>query len=167
MAATDLYDQTEALLDACTTILGTTAPPTAFVSPGEPIYDCCPMLAVHVASVAEAATSPGGALDSGHRYRHGRVNLVSFVVSIVRCDPEVAAMTLPDVAAKQAVASEVLNDLWTLWNGLYRLVADEVLFAGCGERYLDGATPVDSSGGCVGTRIGLRASIPGFNPFAS
>jgi len=167
VAADDLYASAEALLQACITLLGASAPGTAFVSPGEPIYDCCPMLAVHVGSVVEAGTSPGGALDSGHRTRFSRVNVVSLVVSIVRCDVEVASQTLPNVAAKQGVAMQTYADGWTLWNGLYRMLADGVLFRNCSERFLDDAVPIDSSGGCVGFRIGLRVSLPGYDPTVS
>lgn len=165
MAAADLYDQADALLDACIALLGSRAPATAFVSPSEPIYDCCPMLAVSVVQLGEAFTSPAGTLDAGHRTKFSRVNTVSFNVHAVRCDTEVAAQTLPDVDAKQGVAMETYADGWTLWNGLYRMVDDGTLFRGCGERYLDAARPIDSSGGCVGFLISLRASLPGYDPF--
>jgi hypothetical protein len=164
MAAWDLHAQASALLEACQTILGGRCPATAFVSAGEPAFDCCPMLAVHVPAISEASTSPGGALTSGHRNNFGRVSQTTMIVSIIRCDQEVAAGTLPDPIKKEATAAEVHEDAWTLWNGIYRLIADGVLFHGCSERYLDGARIVDSSGGCVGWRIQVRASIPGYNP---
>jgi hypothetical protein len=162
---TDLYEQAASLLAACDALLGARAPATAFVSPSLPVFDCCPMLAVYVPALGEALTSPtSGALVGGHRRTFGRVNLTTLVVTIVRCDQEKPDNMLPDVAAKQATAAEVMQDVWTLWNGLYRLVDDGVLFEGCGERYLDGARLINSSGGCVGYTITLRISLPGYDP---
>lgn len=159
----DLYAQAQALLDACETLLGARSPDVAFVSPGPPVFDCCPMLAVHVPAIGEASTVGLGALDSGHRYSQARVNLSMLVVSIVRCDQENNG-SLPNVPAKEATASEVLQDVWTLWNGLYRMFSDGVLFRGCGERFFDGARAIPPSGGCVGWLLTFRVSIPGYAP---
>lgn len=165
MADTDLYAQAQALLEACQDLLGARSPDVAFVSPGTPVFDCCPMLSVHVPALGEAITSPTqGALVTGHRYSFGRVNLSTLIVSIVRCDQETPSDALPDVAAKEATAAEVLADAWVLWNGLYRMLDDDELFVGCGERYMDSARAIDSSGGCVGYLLTLRVSIPGYDP---
>jgi hypothetical protein len=164
MAANDLYTQAQALLDASVMLLGARSPNVAFVSPGTPVFDCCPMLAVHVPSIEEAGTGPQTTvLDAGHRYRHGRLNLSTLIVSIIRCDQETNG-SLPDVPAKQATAGEVLEDAWTLWNGLNRMLSDGSLFRGCSERFFDGARAIDSSGGCVGYLITARITIPGWNP---
>jgi hypothetical protein len=164
---TDLYAQAAALLSACETLLGTRAPTVSFVSPGLPVFDCCPMLAVHVPSLGEAFTSPTqGALVSGHRGKFGRVNLTALVVSIVRCDQEKPGGTLPDVIAKEATAAEVLEDVWTLWNGLYRMLDDGTLFHDCNERYFDGARAINGSGGCIGYTLNLRVALPGYDPTA-
>lgn len=160
----DLYLQAEALLNACQDLLGTRSPEIAFISPGTPVFDCCPMLAVHVPSIGEASTSPLLALDQGHRHNQGRVNLSALVVSIIRCDAESSTNNgLPNIPAKQATSLEVLQDAWVLWNGLYRMNEDGVLFQGCGERIFDGARAIDPSGGCVGYLFNFRVSIPGYN----
>lgn len=165
MAADDLFVRAETLLEACVTILADRAPATAFVSPAEPIWDCCPMLAVHVPSFGEASTLAGtGALSTGHRTTVGRVNLATFNISLVHCDSEVAANTLPDVAAKEQVSLDLYSDAWTLWCGLYRMTSDGTLFTDCGERFLDSARGFDSQGGCIGYRIALRVNVPGYNP---
>lgn len=161
----DLYAQAVALLNACETLLGTRSPAVSFVSPSLPVFDCCPMLAVHVPSLGEAFTSPTqGALVSGHRNTFGRVNLSTLVVSIVRCDQEKIGGALPDVIKKEATAAEVMEDVWTLWNGLYRMLGDGTLFNDCGERFFDGARAINSSGGCVGYTLTFRVSIPGYDP---
>lgn len=164
MAASDLYTQAASLLEACEDLLGARAPAVSFVSPGPPVFDCCPMLSVHVSGINEGGTPPPGALGAGHRYTSARVNQVGLVVSIVRCDQESSAGVFPDVAKKEETAAEVYEDIWTLWNGLNRMSANGELFQGCGERFFDGARPITPSGGCVGFLFLIRLTLPGFDP---
>lgn len=161
----DLYAQASALLTACEQILGARCPEVTFVSPSLPVFDCCPFLSVHVPSLGEAFTQPTqGGLVTGHRNKFGRVNLTALVVTIVRCDQETPSGALPDVPAKEATAAEVMEDVWTLWNGLYRKLDDGTLFRDCGERYFEGARVINSSGGCVGYNLAFRVSLPGYDP---
>ena len=87
----------------------------------------------------------------------------------MRCAPTVqGANGLPPLAEIEAVAREVEEDGWSLWNTLRHAIADGVIFGDCSEVFFDGGVPIPEQGGCVGWRFIIRAAISGIpNPEGS
>lgn len=166
MADTDLYDQAEALLDACRTLLGVRTPEDSYLSPGLPAFNCCPQLTVHVQNASEAAIGPVAGLDAAHRYATARLNMIAYVVTILRCYDQPLNGSAPTAAQSATATAEVLADLWILWNGLNHLMNDGVLFRDCGERLFEASQAIDPQGACAGWLLFIRVSLPGYDPLA-
>lgn len=154
-----------AVLDTTVTILNTTAamaPESQFLTPSRPAFDC-EFVAVQVARLAEAATSPlTPALAPGNRNRLGNVILASYIIYVVRCAPEMNGNFAPTDAAKTISAAIVQQDGWALWNG-WRDQQDEI-FDDCAGVYFDGGVPIQEEGGFVGWTFQFRAMIEGYVP---
>lgn len=138
-------------------------PETAEVTASAPSYDCCPSLYVHISALREAPTSPLGPPEAtAMRTKFGNVILVTYVITVIRCAANPSGVNnLPTSAAIEAVAAEVLEDGWALWNGLRHALEDGTIFDGCLGVHFDGGAPVQEQGGCVGWIFTIRASIPG------
>jgi hypothetical protein len=162
MAGALLLVAEDALAD---TIGGT--PTRSYVAPAEPAFDCCPFLTVHVPGLTEDTTGAGpGGVAVGHRSMRGSVILATYVTLAIRCAPE-ADNGLPSIAAIEAVAREVQEDGWSLWNRLRQAIREGEIFGLCQEVYFDGGVSVVEQGGCVGWRFTIRAAIPGIPAEAS
>ena len=136
----DLYAIATELLDASVEALDsipvfdpglTGAPDRSFVSPGQPAFDCCDQLTVHVAGVTEF---PIGQVDT-HK-ESARKNLVTFVVTSVRCLAQSVGDTPPDADALQQDAEQLDADGWALWNHLWNLMRSGDLFTLCGTCHM-------------------------------
>lgn len=139
------------------------APDRAFVSPGPPALDCCDQLTVHALQIGEATTSPAG-LAAGRRNVQGRINHVTFFVTITRCiqglqDAGVNAVAEADL---EATSAQTDADAWALWNHLWNMWRSGDLFTLCGEVFFEGMRVLPSSGGCVGWTMSIRASLEGY-----
>lgn len=169
----DLHALAQELLDACIASLDTIptfapalggAPERSFISPGLPVWDCCEQMTVHVDSVFESDTSPGG-LASGRRATHGRINQIAFIVSITRCVPTVGATPqdeIPLIEDLQLAAEQIHADGWALWNHLFNLVRDGDLFARCDLVNWDGMRAFFPSGGCGGWELRISVQLDGY-----
>lgn len=155
----------QALLDTVVTILNTTpslAPDSQFLTPSKPAFDC-EFVAVQVARLAEAPTSPlTPNLAVGNRNRFGNVIQATYIIYVVRCAPEMEGSRPPSDAAKTASAGVVERDGWALWNGI-RDQQDE-LFDDCIGVMFDGGVPIQEEGAFVGWAFQIRASIEGYVP---
>lgn len=142
------------------TLLG--APDRQFVSPGIPVWDCCEQLAVHVAFINEAGTTPGD-LDAGLRTNRGYINHVTVIGTITRCIPTMNSDGDPPSPAAQGSAAEQIDaDGWALWNHLHNAKASGELLNLCDGMFFDGLLAVVPSGGCAGWTVTVRAAIGGY-----
>ena len=169
----DLHTLAEEFLAACVESLDTIptfiptlegAPDRSFISPGIPVFDCCEMLAVHVDSVFESDTSPGG-LAVSRRASWGRINLPTLVASVVRCVPTAGGSQLdelPTTASLQDAAEQINADGWALWNHLFNMIRAGELFALCDEVFWEGLRAIAPSGGCGGWVISFRVQLDGY-----
>lgn len=164
----DLQDLCQELLEAAAEALDTIptyepqlegAPDRQLISPGVPVWDCCPQLAVYATPVSEADTSPGG-LTAGKRVSLGRINHVTLSAEIVRCIP---ADIEPPAEEITAASAQTNADAWALWNHLFNLIESGQLLTLCQEVFFDGITAVSPSGGCGGWTANIRIQLDGYS----
>lgn len=162
---TSLSLMTDLLLAVSVTSLADTAagaPSTAYVSPAAPAFDCCPAVIVYVAALSEEFTSPLSPVGAtGMRDKYGRIILANFVITALRCAPKVqndGSVLTTDI---EAVAVEVQEDAWALWNGITCAIKNEVFLDLCSDVHLDRSQSVSEQGGCVGWQFIIRAEIGG------
>lgn len=157
---TSLTDLAFAFLDVAKASLATTAggtPERSYVAPEPVAFDCCPFLAVTVPRISEEITSPfSPPIATGHRVAYGRINLVTLKVVAVRCIEDNL-----DADYIEAVMSEVLEDGWALWNGIYDAIRDSRFKDQCSDVHFDGARSIRPQGGCVGWELLFRAELGG------
>jgi hypothetical protein len=162
---TTLTEYAHAVLAVAETALATTTagvPDRSYVSPAAPVFDCCPMLTVHIPAMAEAGTAPVVPVEApARRGQYGNIILVTYVVTTLRCAPSIEGNLLPSVVDMEAAAAEVLEDGWAIWNGIRHAVQDGTLFTDCLGVHFDGGRSVSEQGGCVGWQHTIRAQIPG------
>jgi len=166
----DLQTLAQELLDACIDALDSIplsapdlggAPERTFIAAGVPVWDCCEQMAVHVSSLTEAPTSPGG-LATGRRASAMRINLARLVVTLTRCVPVSEDGEPPPAALLTASAEQINADAWAIWNHLYDAIRAGTLFALCLEVFWEGMTAVNPSGGCAGWQIAFRVRLDGY-----
>ncbi len=165
-----LYAYAVEYLEACNQALATTvggAIDRAYVTPGLPVIDCCPMLAVDVRSLFAEQTAPTGPPPVlGHRgVRTPAMWLVALVATVARCTPTVQQEgVLPNADEMEASAREIDEDVWAIWNMLLQLKRAGELFGGaCRSMYLDPPTSFNS-GGCAGWFFQIRVPVDGYRP---
>lgn len=166
----DLQALAEEYLEACVVALSDTpggAPSFAFVSPGPPSWDCCPMLTVHVGGPVEGDTLPlQPQLGPSHRVARGiEVHLVLLTATILRCDPTISEEgILPDPAAMTETAAQTNADVWAIWQYVRRAKYLNVLW-GPKEREFrfEPAIPQKQQGGCCGWEIPVVVQLNGYN----
>lgn len=170
-AVTDLHDLALEYLDACATALALTpqgVPPRQLVSSGLAAWDCCPQLAVWVASPDQAQTIPTSpALAPAQRVtKTGSVNLITLLAVVTRCVPVIDDDgRLPDPAAMTAAAAQTDADIWALWNYIPAAVRAGVLFSPrCSGVIIDGTVAQNAQGGCAGWAYQVRVPLDGFGP---
>lgn len=160
----DLHALAQELLDASVEALDTIptfepglagAPARSYVSAGLPALDCCDQLTVHIQAVNE---SPPGQSDS-HK-NSARKNIVTFVVTSTRCH-DIKDIP-PPVDVLTAISEQSDADGWALWNHLWNLMRADELFTLCGPVFWDGLRALNSSGGCGGWTLTLRAEVEGY-----
>lgn len=137
-----------------------------FVSPGQPVLDCCGQLAVYIPTFTAADTSPGG-LSTGKRHLHGMINHVSYIIVSSRCIPngfnaQTGEYKAPPAASLTASAKQLDADGWVLWNHLFNLQSSGLLRSLCDEVFFDGISAMLPSGGCAGWTAQVRASLDGY-----
>ena len=171
----DLHELAEALLDVCVESLNTIpdfepglsgAPERAFVSPGQPVFDCCDQLTVHVQQIDQADTSPGG-LNAGHRAKFGQINHVLFIVTSTRCisgvtTTQAGGVSIPSAEVLAEDARQLDADAWALWNHAYNMTRAEQFRTLCDEVFFDGILSIVPSGGCAGWTVTVRAALDGY-----
>jgi hypothetical protein len=143
------------------------APSRAFVSPGQPAFDCCDQLAVQPRVVGEAPTSPGG-LAQGRRFIKGAINHVAYSIWISRCIPSieesgVGNVSIPTADALTDSSAQLEADVWAIWNHLPRLAAADAFLTLCGELFMDAAQSLLPQGGCGGWEIQVRIRLDGYD----
>ena len=159
--ATDLYALAQELLSASIEALDTIptfdpglggAPDRAFVSPGQPAFDCCPQLTVHVQAVNETPAGQSNTHKTGARH-----NIVTLVVTAIRCHDLPSDGSPPSIETLEATAEQMDADGWALWNHLWNLMRSGDLLTLCDEVFWDGLRALTPSGGCGGWVDRLRA----------
>jgi hypothetical protein len=160
---TTLTDLANLLLDTAADCLADTtagAPTLQYISPAAPAFDCCPALIVHVAALSEESTSPLSPIAAtGHRDLYGRVTLATLVITALRCAPMPQQDGSVLTADIEAVAAEVQEDGWALWNCIGCAIKNEVFLDLCTIVHFDRAVAINEQGGCVGWQMILRCEI--------
>ena len=134
-----------------------------YVSPGRPVYDC-EQLTIFLDSIGEASTATSTSLAVGKRHVTGRVNLLGFVVTVLRdCVPVLeddGSIPTPENIALSA--QEVVEDVWAIWTYLYwAFKRGELLDGICDDLFMDSAQAIDTSGALAGFEVSFRVNIPG------
>jgi hypothetical protein len=163
----DLSDLCQQLLTACISSLETIpvlvptyggAPARAFVSPGSPALDCCEQLAIYVSSIGDSPIT--GPVPSAPK---AKINNVTLVAITSRCIPMPDDRGNPPTAEAQSAAADQIHlDMWALWNHLFNMLREGLLFNQCGHVEFVGITPLIPSGGCGGSQLVIRVSLDGY-----
>lgn len=168
--ATSLYDLAAELLTQTQAALATTpagSPSRAYVSIGDPPFDCCDQLTVQTA-VDQADAGVSNKLDVQRRLQYGSVNLVALKVTIIRCHPVASAqqdqVAFPSVSVLTTVAQSSYQDAWVTWNYLQKKHRDNALFAGfpCRPVSISALTPITPEGGCAGWTLQVLVELDGY-----
>lgn len=169
------FDYAEDLLALCQTLLAETEDVTvednpggeidrAYVWFGRPPVDC-EQVTVSWYGFGEAATAGVSALSAGRRHIHGRVNMLTFLITVVRdCVPilSTAEDGAPEIERAEASSRELIRDAWSLWSGIYRTMRDEELFGGrCSKLWMIRADPLEPMGELAGFELELATEIDG------
>jgi hypothetical protein len=169
-AATDYYDLAAAILGVAHDALAQLpagAPDRSYVGHGLPAIDC-EQLVVSSYVQTQADTSPRALpMDRQFRPKYGSVNIPVFVVSIVRCYPEITMDNrqepiFPSVAALTAASELLYADAWQVWNALMTAKREGDFGGLCREMSLDPMTPINPSGGYAGWTLPIEAQLDGF-----
>jgi hypothetical protein len=165
-AVYDLASELLAVAESATALTTAGTPDRSYIAASSPPWDCCPFLTVHVAALSELTTSPlVPAPATGLRTQFGRVTLAQLVVTVVRCAARVPDTGLPSVTDLEAVAAQVQEDGWALWNGLRWAVECETFLDLCSYVFVDRGVAITEQGNCVGWQFSIRAQIEGMeNP---
>lgn len=159
---TDLADLFLTTSEAALAATTAGVPATSYVSPAAPAFDCCPALIVYVSALSEEVTSPTApAPVTGMRDRFGRIILATLIVNALRCAPRVqpdGSVLTTDIAA---VAVEVQEDGWALWNGITCAIKNGTFENLCSVVHINSAMAIAEQGGCVGWQFVVRAEIGG------
>jgi len=165
---TDLHSLCREFLDACVEALDTIptydatlvgAPDRAFVTPGASALDCCDQLTVFVSQITEGASAPQFPKAST-----ARINRVSMIATISRCIPSPDNNGNPPPALEQEAAAEQINaDKWALWNHIYNLIRDELLFSRCCDVIWGPLSALQPSGGCGGSSLLITVCFDGYD----
>lgn len=136
----------------------------AYVAPAAPALDCGDQLTVHVTAVARQPTFAAAPLldyAQGLAVQTPAVNVVTYVVTLVRCVPTSGNDGSPPNALDYEAASlALLGDLWLLWHGIPAGVRDNQLWAGvCEQVVLGPALPLIESGGLAGWQIPVTGEV--------
>lgn len=162
----DLFTLAEELLDACIEALDTIpvaipaldgAPIRAFVAPGRPAADCCPQLTVHTVGITDDQL---GAPVPGRSYMTTRQNQVTLAVTLFRCAETEKPM--PAQSELVAAATQVNADGWALWNHLFNMVRNDMLFSQCSEVKWGPLAALEPQGGCVGWFWPIEVRLDGY-----
>ena len=174
MAVGDLHDLAVEFLAACVAALETVpedepglggAPARSFVDFGPPVFDfastatdaeSCDQLTVHVGTIVGGAQVPKADI--------ARTNMVPLIATIARCcAPTVDEQgnTLPPTA-KQSFSAQVNADKWALWNYIWNMISEGLLFDKCGQIQWGGLAPLNPSGGCAGSSLSISVSVDGY-----
>lgn len=137
-----------------------------FLSPGQPVMDCCGQLAVYIPFINQGDTTPGGS-NAGKRHLHGATNIVTYQIISSRCipngfDPTSGLYSPPLAASLTAAAKQLDYDGWALFNHLFHLQASDLLLNLCDEVFFDGLNALLPSGGCAGWMAQVRAQVDGY-----
>ena len=170
--ASDVTTTTEIALDILeiarqATELTTDGPPDlVYHAAAEPAIDCCPVLTVHSTEISEESTSPLSPTPAtGRRAAYGRINLVAYTITVMRCTAELSKQGTTTVEDEEAVAAQVEQDGWAIWAALYWALQNETLVGGCQIAHIGGARKQNPEGGCVGWEITLELEVDGIpNP---
>lgn len=132
-----------------------------FLSPGQPVMDCCGQLAVFIPFI-----NMGGD-ETGKSYLHGARNYVTYHIISSRCipngfDPTTGIYNPPLAASLTAAAKQIDYDGWVLFNHLFHLQASGLLLNLCDQVFFDGLNALLPSGGCAGWMAQIRAEVDGY-----
>lgn len=164
--ALEILQAAVAALDSIPTFAGLEslqgAPERQYVSPGRPMPDC-EQIAVHVSQIVEDATPPTGT-GAGTRHRQQfRVNLPTFVVTLLRCVPGPASSMKPPTVDQLEVAGAQFNaDAWAMWNHIWNLLRAGELLGKCKLVYMDRVQALEPAGGYGGWALTIRAQTEGY-----
>lgn len=162
----DLLILAEEFLAACEDALNTIptfdatldgAPVRSFIAPGRPAADCCPQLTVHTLGITDDQL---GAFIPGRSAMTTRQNQVTLVMTLFRCAP--TDSVVPAVSELTAASTQVNADGWALWNHLYNMVREGLLFSRCAEAKWGTLQSLTPEGQCVGWVWPVDVALDGY-----
>lgn len=173
------FDYCQELLALCQTLLATTEDATVEDNPGGEIDRAyvgfgravgaggplCEEISVSWNGFGEAQTAAFSPLSAGRRQIYGRLNLQSFLVTVVRdCVPILSedGEGAPEIARIHDSASELMRDASALWFGIYREAVDNGLFGGrCSEVFMIRCDPLEPMADFAGFELEIACQIDG------
>lgn len=170
MAPLDLFDAADELLGAAATALATTSggsPGSRYVSAGQPVYDCCDLLTVHMQESNELSMREAGRQEMPRLLP--AVPMVTLVVTSLRCYPIVeggVTIGVPAAEAMHKASRLIYEDGWTLLNYLRALARADGLFADrpCRPLVIGPLRPAPTQGGCGGSIVLVQVEVDGYAP---
>jgi hypothetical protein len=167
VAPTDLHTLAEDFLQACAEALDTIpvydatlggAPDRMFVAPGPVALDCCDQLAVYVGTIAEGDSAP-----TPPKASIARINHVTLLATASRCVPVPDTNGNPPPTTEQEASARQINaDKWALWNHIYGLITEGLLFDRCCDVIWFGLTALAPNGGCGGSLLTIMVCFDGY-----
>jgi hypothetical protein len=169
------WEYAKELLELCQSLLADTEDDTVEDNPGGEIERAyrwfgrvaadCEQLTVSWFGLGEAQTAGASALSGGRRHVYGRINMITFLVTVIRdCVPVLNESETgpPTIARSEASARELTRDAWALWTGIYRTMKDEGLFGGrCSSLWMIRCQPLEPMGELAGFELEIAAEIDG------
>lgn len=135
----------------------------AYVALASPALDCPDQLTVHILRMAKQPTFAAAPLldyAQGLSTQTASVNVVTYMVTIVRCVPTQGdGGAAPSTFDYEAASMAVLGDLWLLWHAIPAAVREGELWQGCEQLILGPAAPVAESGGFAGWQLQITGEL--------
>ena len=143
--------------DCLATTIGGVPDPSYLIPASNYAWDCCPSLTVCSARLGEETTSPFSPPAAlGHRVQFGRINLVTFIVTALRCVTDTT-----NVDEIETVSRQVQQDGWALWCGFFDAIRDGRFHDKCSDDHFDFGRAINQQGACVGWEFVFRAELGG------
>ena len=168
----DLYRGLTNFFEVCKAALAADTPDglpdCAYVTEGPPAWDSCPCVMAWTGAPEVGDTFPlQPSLAPMHRVQLERqVNLVSYTVVVLRCQPLINERGDLPTPAEHAQATEQINaDMWALWNWLREAKKQEILFPPkIREFSLAPGIAYNPMGAAAGCAITCRTELDGYVP---
>lgn len=158
MAQSDLRLALEAILAvslaAVEGVLGANEVKLAYVSPGQPAWDCCPLVAVHAQTIGKDSI-----LSTQTQGRFSWRNIVR-----VNADAVLCVTTNTDEVSVGGSGAQHAEMGWRLWCALTHALDNGTLLPPkCRSVGVAPAVVLQPAGGCAGWRVAIDFELSGYD----